>query len=313
MMSENKNLYYLGISGLQKAVRLGKLKGAIKCGYVAWAQDPQQLFRRLWTILFEDCCGDTTALRTFFDYRNGYKRWEDVRTLVVALVKAAKCQEAVYVSWLMKNDQEYIDKLLRDKGWNHLADLRLHFLSKDTLFAYDEAKTYTGDKAWLVDLADRGGSFTREGFNIATPYVVSEHFDYVEWEQRQDEFADVELFEDVLPLAALDKHTRIGKLALSVFAKKTSCPFDSEDLGRMGFLFEGCRCRNLTGNRKAMELWLTTDGELARNWSAAMTPTKRDWFISHRVKLNEIRIWALEKTMTQDWRDFIITASQTEV
>ena len=76
---EMVNAGYLAMSALQKACRRNDVARALIAARLLWEWDPWRAFRRLVTVLFEDCGRDYAAHAAFMEMGWGraasYKSW----------------------------------------------------------------------------------------------------------------------------------------------------------------------------------------------------------------------------------------------
>lgn len=82
MDQDEKNCYYLAISALQKCVRRGWADLAVKMGNVAWRLDKWRLFRRLFTVMFEEAGGDIEMMQVIAQWKGTYKDFSTLEPLI---------------------------------------------------------------------------------------------------------------------------------------------------------------------------------------------------------------------------------------
>ncbi len=241
------NAYYLAISALQKCVRRGDVERAVNFGKICWRMEPYRLFARLWTILYEDCGRDLPALRTFFRYREGYKSFEQIIPLIVAMAKANKSRDSACLSSIIRGATVIPTVFFAEIGQHPIHKRVLDFYKNwpdGEWSLYDPWDYGVGETNydWTIELAERSTKWSREGFGVGSPYFFMR--DTYRTEPTVNEVPGIgELYEDWFPMVAVDTHTRPGKMALGTYLKHREGKFGEtpKDFDWWVFHLEGWR------------------------------------------------------------------------
>lgn len=249
-----KTAYYIALSAMQKCIRRSYLKGALNWGKIAWSIDPYALYRRLWTVLFEDCGRDLPSLALFHSRSIAYSNFESIRNAVKTLCLAQKSRECGWMRFWMEGknfNHEYVDRYMGERHYKQIIDLGEGYRRKG-LAAYCLWDFGVGDTNfdWVIDLATTASKFDHEKFSIGMPYWFMNGV-YDERIRLVNECESITLFQDFLPLEAIDWHTRPGQHTCRMFAKYRESQLKSLGLiggaqmfGNYMFVHEGWKYRN---------------------------------------------------------------------
>lgn len=236
----NKNIYYLAISGTQKCIRRGDIEGAVNLAKVAWKHNPEGLWKRLWTILGEDCGRDLKTLRVFYDYSGSFKEFYDLMPLVVAMATGSHDRQTVAVTDILVHQKMCLS--LSDEDATVLNTIRTDFREMG-LEVYSPLKfiTVLGTECrWPLELSMRAKKYDREQFCSAIPYF------YLQACHQApilvlDECEGCHKYKDFFPLEASDVHTRPGQAAYKMYLEHRKFEFtaDLKIFGEYVFLYEG--------------------------------------------------------------------------
>ncbi len=304
---EKKNAYYLLVSGMQKAVRFGMPEVAVNLARVAHSLEPYRLYRRIWTVLFEDCGLNEVALNLFAAERGSYRDFDSISPLIAAMASGPKTHAVFGATMIIKGEPEElppctVEELRRTKCGQELLTLRDKW-KRAELFEYYEGMEFPrrdGGK-WVVELVRRSMATDYEKWGLSVPlfFAVQGAVERVNREAIEDQTLNTELFNGFYPFAALDEHTWPGKMMISALRKQMGFP--SEWFG-------------VHGNR---ELWLEwiifgLEGSAHKDellwppplWRIALSgcgyawlfeSRVREWLISCLPKMRELRLWAMSK------------------
>lgn len=248
-----KTAYYVGISALQKCIRRGEAERAVNFAKLCWRMEPHRLFCRLWTILGEDCGRDIPALLAFYKHRGGGFQFEPLVNLVVALANARKSREVCLTAYWLKGDTlrpAILAAAVQGTVHEKLTELIQRWDGPEGQFSLWDYGVGDANLDWTIDVAERSGKFDWEKFCPAIPYFTMT--DTRELTGKvYDEGGPLTIYDDFLPLEALDIHTRPGKHAINVFAKyrqdwlqSFGLPITGQNLGTNVFWMEGWLYRN---------------------------------------------------------------------
>lgn len=284
-----KNVYYVALSGMQKSIRRGYCDQAVNLCKVAWLIEPFKLFSRLWTVCFEDCGRDLRTLRTFYDWRGNSKDFMTLLPLIKAMAVNTHSQDAHWLRQLLKQVEGSVMSaagMLKGISHDPILFTAVKEVGLTGMSAYDNVATLKlpEDKSWIVDICDRSLTFDWEKFALAVPFFFLDS----EYEESVPvEGGDIPLWENIMPLATLDGHTRPGKRVLSLMKHQLAGAskefLDEYDL--MMFLYEGASYKNFcTHSRPLVDRALATWGK-----RPGITDL-REQFEASLDKLNEVRL-----------------------
>jgi len=284
----NLNVYYLAISGLQKAVRRNLVEQAVILGKIAWNLDKFRLYQRVHTIAFEECGTDITILGWLYEERFGAKEWDALESLIRRMALSEhKCNETVALKFILDSQEELVDAA---------SDARLIELQElwptHGFLAYTSLG-FPAEEEWLLELCERKSSADREKLLCGVPYLF--------WEEagskQVSDCAKGSLWRGLIPLSAFDFHTSIGKFAIKSFYYDSS-EFQSlcsiGDAGKFIFKNEGM----LISTRKAFRLPLRDYyPKSARHISSYSNP---EFF----EKLNKKRCLVFKRNFSAEYEEF---------
>jgi len=308
----NKNCYYVAISCLQKCVRRGWVEGAVNWAKVAWRIDPYRLFCRLWTITFEDCGRDLETLLALYRHRGGGKKWEPIAKLVEQMAGGTHCRAVSHASLIMKKIGEintsHLFDCLKDTEHRRFINLCSDWDSEEPNWdIYDVWDYGIGGKNydWTIELAQRAKTFDWSAFGWSLPYFF-QRSTFCPTETVSDECEPLTLWNDFLPLEALDVHTQPGKLAIGILYKHNPLDYFTKDqAGDALFFAEGWLLRNHSPypyDWARLLCELRKDDNPGGSWAWYLDPevvahTKADLI----PEILSIREWMLEKgSMVKD-------------
>lgn len=321
------NIYYLALSGMQKAIRKNLVVPALRCGAVAHSINSRAMWQRVFTVWGEDCGRNEEALFNLWKWRGNVTKWKDVAPLVETLASGTKTEDMSTLWGIVGEDLSFykddpeecpIKKSEVLNEFKHDGKYRKYYVVIPTREKYKKAylksEMSSGDWSWEFEKV-----FDRHDFNFEDDWVLEalEHvyrFDRegqceaapILWMNcgRKEPILRVENYDpdavvikDTLPIAALDMHTRPGIMAISIFKKRHGNVID-----------EVCRVKEFGGmifthdsqlyNNKAV-----TETDFQNIWQQ-LTATDhlygvegREWFLKNvRPVLNEIRMWVITKT-----------------
>jgi len=307
-----QTVYYVSISALQKCVRRGDKQGALNFAKICWRMEPYRLFSRLFTILYEDCGRDLSALLTFYKYRGGYSNFENIIPLILAMVDAKKSREACLLSYVMRGtgDQSRLDGYA-GTPFAGMIELCKTWPQRQFL-TYDLWDYGVGDCNfdWTIELAERASKWDREMFCIGSPYWFQKGV--FEEGRVYDECEPLIKYDGWLPLESLDAHTRPGKVVFGTYLKyrRENLPpcidLDIEyGFGNYVFWHEGWKYRNYQPH--------ASSGFEQLNYEMNQMPpigTCLDMLSPERTQvmqelvlpeLQKVRVWYCEKVMKDDF------------
>lgn len=308
MKSEDKtNAYYLLVSGMQKAVRFGMPEVAVNLARVAHGLEPYRLYRRVWTVLFEDCGLNKAALSMFFETRGSHKDFDRIVPLVVAMASGPKTHAVFGATMLIKGEPaelpvRMVEELQRTECGRELLILREKW-NKEELFEYYNTMEFacTDVGRWVLDLVERSMATDYEKWGVSVPLFFTKNVavDSKDWGVTEDQTLNTELFNGFYPFAALDEHTWPGKMMIS--ALRNQIVFPSEWLGVDGkkelwlewiiFGLEGAA-------HKDELLWPPQFWKIALSgcgYAWLFEPRVQEWLVSCMPKMRELRLWAIGK------------------
>lgn len=283
------SVYYVAISGIQKAVRRGMLKQALECTAAAYSIWPYKLWQRLHVILLEDCAGNLDAVRKFHAYRGGCKDLKGLLSLVAEMAQGQKTREVIMASWFVGGKVQELQKHgLTQADYPLLHELRDRW-DLEKFEAYDDMGFVQGKDEWLIDFAERIQR-TVESMAPALPWLHSVYFSDQERAETSDECPIDETVDGIIPLSAVDGHTRPGKIAINILCKQSPPP-DTSSRGKKETVFqwEGGLARNKQCKR------LLEGMQKAAFRQTLVSDAAREWFERNHGKLNELRLWSLRK------------------
>lgn len=300
---EKKMMYYVSISGMQKAVRFGLTDAAVRLARTAHALEPFRLSRRLWTVLLEDCALDTDALLAFYRLRGSYKEWESLEPLVVVMANGQKTHAVSVASWVLKIPEIAMDteKLLVDSGCAELLDRRKIWMSEeglDRLNGYRETEIELNDGLAdvIMTVTERALSNDYECQSVMLPWFFMRGR-YVKPTAWVNEVKNRELFDGWFPEAAIDEHVWPGKMALAALRKRVEPPKVMET-GKTDLWLEWIVFTQ-EGWRHDREIVLPRDyakiALIAMGYGWLFDPSIEPWFDAVAPKLKELRVWSMKK------------------
>lgn len=291
---KNANVFYLSLSAVQKCVRRGNADLAVKFARLAWKEDSWGLFRRLWTILFEDCSRDLDTLFAFHQFRGSYKDFDAFEPLIRKMAAAKKSHDAVGISWTIIKKIELPDESSGlDVGLRAALASLQEAWHDDTYHFYDE--WYEDETRWVVDLAERGKKMDFERLGIGIPFIHCPKFKEM-WglELVIDEVEGPStMIHDTIPAEAIDTHTRPGKFLLellwkAVQSRALKVGLREPDLGMLFFMNEG----GLLKNRAAYPFDFWQHCARQRTWIKGNGKEAVAWFHEEALpKMNDLRTW----------------------
>jgi hypothetical protein len=293
--NENADVKYFGISGVQKAIRRGNKRLALISAKAAWSTEQYNLFRRLFTILFEDCGRDKKTLEFFANTRGTYKDWEYVKSLVIALVESKKSQEQCYIIRPVKAGKECFPKDLLLLGARVLKEQP------------PEQRNYGEEyPAWIVDFIKRTEKLDWEKFGLLVPYFIKNE-DSEKVHTFDEDAPGVEAtYEDMLMLSAVDIHTKVGKICSSIFYKENKAELerlgviDGQTLGEVFWYNIGRKKRN-----RMVDMLNGTD--ICEGFDERECPylyKARDWMFAHVEDFYKIMRWGIRTMAPQSMEEF---------
>ena len=297
--------YYVALSAMQKAIRCGREVHAVNFAKVVWRYEPYKGFSRLWTILFEDVGRDINALLTFFKYRGGYSKFENLIPLIRALAHGRKTGDVGFATSLIRspvNEQKFYE-LTKGTVHEKLYELRKRW-ETEGLEAYSVWDYGVGDTNydWTIELAERSFTWDHEKFATAVPYFFTiDRFQITPDIHIQNEIGDEEEdYEGWFPLRALDTHTYPGKMAYSTYLKYRPHPLilDSNELGKLIFIYEGC----LRNNAEAYNPSITRIIYGCGAWSKYITEEYKALMETVLPEMAKVRTWVLKNVFAEDMR-----------
>jgi len=296
---------------MQKCIRRGNPQGAIKFAKVAHNIQAGPLYKRLWTILLEDCALNLEAIKAFNIYAHsgkGYKYFPDFQHLVQMMAEGEHsgcCIELSHIIKKMDIKPAGLIHLLEKSKFSEVIHIYKHFEGIE-FAAYDAFKDIP---QWIIDFAELSVKLDRERLGIALPYF------YIPKNASActnvgDQTDKGTFYRDFLPLEAVDTHTRPGKMAYSIYLrnKRQDTELNQHVFASTMFLNEGKLFRNF----KKFECDFCHIRQCMIEYPKASY--NGGYLISKEMKehvdtvvrpeLNKIRIWVLEKTeMANDIRE----------
>jgi len=278
----NLNVYYLAISGIQKSVRRGLTEQALKCTKIAYEIDRQRLIKRLLVISFEECSRDEEILRFLYERPNTkdpkvIEKW----ITLLATSKFKSSNSVPFCRFLIKRDtpMEFLDDELFQELYSDWPEYEFEI--------YDR-HGFPKEKEWILDICERVYKVSSEKLQGGVPYCILNADDY----PHVDDCEVGEIWNNLIPYSAFDKHTRPGKFALNIYKKKHNINMNSEDFGMYLFNEEG----HNTINRLTFkhDLWKITPFIFNR------IPKK--FGLENNQELNSIRRWVMEKKFPDETR-----------
>ena len=227
---KNLTVYYLSISAMQKCIRRNDAVNAIRYGWMAWSQKPELLWKRLWTVLFEDCGRNINAMKAFYTHRTGYRSFEEIGELIRTMAVGPKSKDSNSLSRLIMRKKVSPIKMARvlRKSKKHCRVLELaDEWSTKRMAMYDNYEMSKG-LDWVIDVAERSLTFDREYLGVGAPYFWMKGYKYTKGEPV-DEVGPLTYLNGWFPLEALDQHTRPGKYAYTVFLKHERLKYMTRD------------------------------------------------------------------------------------
>lgn len=289
-----KDVYYVAISQLQKAIRMGLAEDAIRSARLLWLDNPWRLFSRLHVILGEDCARDHDLIDfviSFYESGHSFKDWESVALLVMMMASSRlKSHEVNYsmfsvlesggfdetyfcdgspLNQLSKADVMLLSRYFEGVRWEDYQRIMSPFASDKVL-----------DGIWkIITKIDSGEKQLRF---------------YPLWRKRdQDIGRDLYVTDEVVPellrrkrnvlLNAIDKHTSVGKMAFNVIAKKFPSGLDKSSLGTYEWVAVASKMNSTIMDRPLENQWRMLHSEAL------------DWFGAHLEKIMDVREYLLEK------------------
>lgn len=232
----NLNIYYLAVSGLQKAVRRCLPEVAVRSARLAWEQEPYRLFRRLHTILYEDCPTSETALRHFLDNPPDSRKWDTIESAVRVMAESHTNLMVAYLSRLMIGKDDIspdFQRFLENSPVARVLEYRKYW--EDDLF-FDMYQDVEG-LDWLFDLIKRTKQHDSEKLWAAVPMF---------WNVRPPLTIPGNVMEAPetplivgLPAVGFDGHTRPGQHAFRVMWSHRPRGWAFKDDGAMAYWVEG--------------------------------------------------------------------------
>ena len=237
--------YYVAISAVQKCIRRGDATRAVNFFKVAWRMNSWKAFSRLWTILYEDCGRDADILALFFRHRGGGYDFENLVALVAGMANAKKSRDVNCLSFILRDHDvkpSILEKELKGTKHERLIQLNAEY-KREELDAYSIWDFGSGlcSFDWTIELAEKSLKFDWEKFCTGMPYFfmvdMIENGDIID---ECGELSEDELFDDWLPLCAIDDHTRPGKICFSTYLKYRKDKYaNRETMGWWMFYHEG--------------------------------------------------------------------------
>lgn len=211
-----KNVYYLSISGVQKAIRRGNPDLAERLAVAAWRFDPFRLWRRCFSVMLEDVAPIPEVFDWLIQNMQGSKEEGFIREWVRILAAAPKSREIGSVATVFR-EKEVCLRLMPQE----MKDLYDRGLGDGNFGVYGEAYP----THWVEFASKCWQSYDWEKQALMLPVLLAHA------ERRgftaEAETVDVtpcpeadEIIEGVYPLAAADQHTWTGKQILESFWKK---------------------------------------------------------------------------------------------
>jgi hypothetical protein len=297
-MPKNLNVYYVAISGLQKAVRRGLKSTAVSLAEIAWQIEPYRLYRRLHTILYEDCPTNLAALRWVYDHPMDSRKWDTIEAAVSAMCDGSTNLEVMYLSHIITHKSDVPEQLrdyLKASRFSEVLELREK---------WQETELYPdlGEYEWIMDLIDRTKRLDGEDCWVAVPLfwktVGGERCSDV-----VDEAPETDMLYDVLPACAIDGHTRPGKIAFSAFFKYRSRLWASRADKPIFYWYEG-RLRN------KCEQWLAdfpnkyVPTQEMFNGMGILENSTTAYFEKIKPEINVVRDWVFKTQFSGDISEF---------
>lgn len=288
-----EDAYYNFISALQKCVRRGLEHEAVVNAKAAHKLSASRMFARLHTIVFEECSIDPVTLRMLYDVRTG-KDFAPLEPLVRQMAKGYHNRDTIVVSRTIRGLNKWY-------AADHFAQLRAKspkFGELMTLWPTHELDSYlklglSDEYLWVLELAERSKKFDRELICCGTPFFYLDYSRTPEVNECMftDMLSDLGLPE--VPDCTFDGHTRIGKFAVTVTAKKSGVGLSQDDLKVYVFYQDGYFL-----NRRAEYPLGAYAMHMARHDKIKLYVSKESttyWKETFYPRLKSIRRWALEK------------------
>jgi hypothetical protein len=202
----SKNSYYIAISGLQKAIRRGNAHAAVACTFVAWKHDKHKLFRRLFTVLFEDCGRDGSAVLEVAKIAPRHNDWESIEKFVRVMVASGKSREQGGLQFIFNNLDDFADLAVVPREYEKIARMNdLDELPDHPIAAF--CQRY-GNLDWekqalFVFLTNQIDGFNEPAFQPDEDLIG----------------ADI-VWHNTIFYSALDLHTRYGAIAEGTWMKQ---------------------------------------------------------------------------------------------
>jgi len=296
-----KAAYYLLISGMQKAIRFGMPEVAVNLARVAHSIEPFRLFKRLWTVLFEDCGLNRSAMDKFQVSTLSYKKFDEMIPMIREMASGVKSRDSIGAAAFAKGGSVPTEAVMEVLSANDCTDLpELAKIwdedEKSVQDMYRPEDLVLEEPQRLLNFVERGVKMDYECGGVAVPWFFTKKH-YKPELSVKDETVNTELYCGFYPMAAIDEHTWPGKMVLAALKKRVEMPEVVEQgntemwLEWCMFYYEGSvHKRELKYPVPLCDLALASDG-----YGWLMSADVRDWFVGLMPKITELRRWAITK------------------
>lgn len=306
-----KNCYYLSISAVQKCVRFGYYKEAVRFAKIAHDIEPFRFYQRFHTILIEESSFDPALIETFqktpFISKDTNKILYFVREMAQGIkVDNSTCATSLFVTDGKYKVNEEIESWLFHHNIEELISLKNEWEdSKYNWYGpYDELE-------WLVCACERSHKFDYEqlGSSIPLLYKKLEYSSATDCTLVNDiPHDDIVMLDDWFPGASMDAHTRPGIMAIKILFKKLrdSAPLPPDYDGQIVFQYEG----GLKNNKISLPIDDFKKAFQRNHYSSKpgenLFSDEVKEFYTDKIKpeLNNLRRWVIDKKMKEVFEGF---------
>lgn len=215
----SKNAFYLAKSGMQKSIRRRIKKAALMCAEIVWTHSPWDAFRRLVTIVFEDCGRDHELVKWLFNFREHgltYKELDDILLFTDKCVESAKSRDVSYLSGAFRNHmaKNNFRRPLLEKECPELVEAYdIGFSPLEYMEVLVEEDDYAvALKDWIFNVLHTKVDREKQSYSYLWYYVKDKGQVIA---TRKNETTSTQLLNQYLPQCTLDGHTMYGKMAIS--------------------------------------------------------------------------------------------------
>jgi hypothetical protein len=290
------NSYYLSISALQKCVRRGMNKEAIKWARIAYRLKPYALFQRFHTILFEDCAFDLDLIRRFHETRVTSGDEDILLNFVDQMCDAKKADNSTCaLSLMITGSEKPTESMIRWLVENGLDDA-LNIRHGWELYKYQWYDDHGNpDLEWLTDVCERSNRFDRERLAVCIPLLFDKFgVDTIKNARLYNEAEDTPMINGWIPACAMDGHTRPGLISIRVLFSRLERVLPAKFDKNLVFYYEG----GLRNNK--VDILTTFKDVFIQEFQGidlSASPVREFYEKYVKEPLNEVREWVVNEKM----------------